>query len=176
MDELQKKVIVISEITDKEKQLKIKGDDNRTYSLWKNKQDGSETVAIKYFKENSLSSGSKVGIAYKDNQWTSKDGKQITSHNIVMFTDANDIQYQSQNLPRKTNTNDAPDWDKIAEGKVRHGLVCALIQAGKDIKDIELVLPAYEDMVMNGVLRKEAKQEVEDALDVEQINTDNIPF
>lgn len=25
-----------------------------------------------------------------------------------------------------------PDWDAIAEGKVRHGLVCAYIQAGKE--------------------------------------------
>ena len=82
MDELQKKVIVIQEITDKEKQLKVKGDDNRTYNVWKTKQDGTETVAHSYIKTHGLKSGDKVGIAYKDNEWENQ-GKKIISHNIV---------------------------------------------------------------------------------------------
>jgi len=32
-----------------------------------------------------------------------------------------------------------PDWDAIAEGKVRHGVVCAFIQAGKFDVDISIV-------------------------------------
>ena len=32
----------------------------------------------------------------------------------------------------------APDWDKIALGKVRHGIACAFIQAGRQLNPVEL--------------------------------------
>ncbi|KKN22340.1 hypothetical protein LCGC14_0916060 [marine sediment metagenome] len=38
--------------------------------------------------------------------------------------------------PQQTNArnkpNGQPDWDAIAEGKVRHGVVCACLQSGKE--------------------------------------------
>lgn len=47
------------------------------------------------------------------------------------------------------NAQDKPDWDKIAEGKVRHGIVCAAIQSGqmpcKNPEDVK----AYVDLVMD---------------------------
>jgi len=170
--DLEKKVIVIQEITDLEKQIKVKGDDNRTYSFWKTKQDGSETRAHQDFKSQELKTGSKIGICYKDNDWTNKAGKTITSHNILMFDSADDIQYSSENIVHQKQKvrNETPDWDKIALGKVRHGLVCALIQAGKDLQDIKQVLPAYTDLVMNGVYQKKESEEIE------SVNVDEIPF
>ena len=55
-------------------------------------------------------------------------------------------QQAPQNAPQSTNrakpapqAKKEPDWDAIAEGKVRHGVVCAFIAAGKKptIEDIE---------------------------------------
>lgn len=43
-----------------------------------------------------------------------------------------------------------PDWDAIAAGKVRHGVVCALIQAGKTKSEVFEEAPAYVDYVMKG--------------------------
>ncbi len=49
-----------------------------------------------------------------------------------------DSSQASQNPPGSSNasqegqtTKKEPDWDAIAEGKVRHGVVCAAIQAGQ---------------------------------------------
>ena len=38
----------------------------------------------------------------------------------------------------RTKLDNTPDWDSIAEGKVRHGLVCAYIQSGSE-PDIDRV-------------------------------------
>lgn len=52
-----------------------------------------------------------------------------------------DQPYQGQQSTRQRGTDDKPDWDAIAEGKVRHGVVCAAIQSGQvkveNIQDIE---------------------------------------
>lgn len=39
---------------------------------------------------------------------------------------------QATNTPQTQNTT--PDWDAIAEGKVRHGVVCAYIQSGSSLE------------------------------------------
>ena len=40
---------------------------------------------------------------------------------------------QAAGTPNARNKADGqPDWDAIAEGKVRHGIVCAYIQGGRD--------------------------------------------
>lgn len=45
-----------------------------------------------------------------------------------------------QNAPQPAQaTNSTPDWDAIAEGKVRHGVVCAFIVAGHAEVDISAV-------------------------------------
>ena len=186
-DKLEKKVVVIQEITDKEKQFRLRCDDNRSYSFWKNKQDGSETRAYQDFKSQELKAGSKIGICYKDNDWQNADGKTITSHNILMFDPADDIQYSSENIVHQKQKvrNETPDWEKIAEGKVRHGIVCALIQAGQNLEEIKLKLPAYTDLVMNGVFQKSIQDNPDvalpedadgDEVTVNEVKVDDIPF
>lgn len=41
-----------------------------------------------------------------------------------------------------------PDWRTTVRGKIRHGLVCSFIQAGKEIDKVEI--KALEDYIMNG--------------------------
>jgi hypothetical protein len=36
-----------------------------------------------------------------------------------------------------------PDWDAIAEGKIRHGLVCSMIEAGWDQEKITASVPFW---------------------------------
>ncbi len=43
----------------------------------------------------------------------------------------------------------APDWDAINRGKVRHGVVCAFIRAGKDIN--KLTVDKLVEYIMTGV-------------------------
>jgi len=49
-----------------------------------------------------------------------------------------------------TPTTKTPDWDAIAEGKVRHGVVCAMIEAGKTKEEIYQDVPGYVDYIMHG--------------------------
>lgn len=44
---------------------------------------------------------------------------------------------------------DKPDWDKIAEGKVRHGVVCAMIEAGKTYEEIASSCEKYVQLIIN---------------------------
>ena len=41
-----------------------------------------------------------------------------------------------------------PDWDAIAQGKVRHGVVCAMIAAGKTKEEIYQDAPGYVTFIM----------------------------
>lgn len=43
---------------------------------------------------------------------------------------------------------DYPDWRTTVRGKIRHGLVCAFIKAGKKVDKAEI--KALEDYIMNG--------------------------
>lgn len=43
----------------------------------------------------------------------------------------------------KVVPEDKPDWDAITEGKVRHGVVCAMIEAGKTSEEIYRDAPNY---------------------------------
>lgn len=47
------------------------------------------------------------------------------------------------------------DWDKISRGKVRHGLVVAMIQAGWEKKVIYAELNDYANLIMNGTTEEE---------------------
>ena len=59
-----------------------------------------------------------------------------------------------QNRPQRPNVpqgKETPDWDAIAKGKVRHGIVCAGIQAGtlvcKSIPDIDF----WAEYIVTGI-------------------------
>ena len=58
-----------------------------------------------------------------------------------------------------------PDWDKIAEGKVLHGIICAAIQSGqmpcKTLADVV----AYRDLIMGKLPLGEEKPLIEQVQD-----------
>ncbi len=90
-----------------------------------------------------------------------------------------------QPAPQRPNTpqrKEEPDWDAIAKGKVRHGIVCAGIQFGsiicKSIPDVDF----WTEYVMTG---KEPMVEAEEPQDQSNPNwvgenppatDDNVPF
>lgn len=93
-------------------------------------------------------------------------------------------QQQGSDTPPSQVPQDKPDWDKIAKGKVRHGIVCAAIQSGqmrcKSASDIK----HYVDLVMDkpantGFFNAEeqAAHDVADGLgDDAGAGGDDIPF
>jgi|6_EtaG_2_1085325.scaffolds.fasta_scaffold03631_11 hypothetical protein len=74
--------------------------------------------------------GAKMGYNY-----LACDDIQITNSTPMKkdgSTPVNDDGVITQNdLPPEAKTEDKPDWDKIAEGKVRHGICVAYIESGK---------------------------------------------
>lgn len=64
-----------------------------------------------------------------------------------------------------------PNWDEIARGKVRHGIVCAMLQNGKSYEDIVTNLPRFEQLIMG-----KSAQPKEEIPIIEVDDTDNIPF
>lgn len=48
---------------------------------------------------------------------------------------------KAQSEPQPALVKEEPDWEKITEGKVRHGVICAMLQAGASK---EQILEDYE--------------------------------
>lgn len=63
----------------------------------------------------------------------------------------------------QSNNPDQPNWDEIAKGKVRHGLVCAMIGAGWDSTQIRTQLLMYENLVMGKISNELPVQQVEES-------------
>ncbi len=66
------------------------------------------------------------------------------------FKKVNQQQVGGQQQPpqQRQAPQDKPDWDKIAEGKVRHGIVCAAIQSGQVVCADEQAVDAWVEYVM----------------------------
>ncbi len=56
--------------------------------------------------------------------------------------------YAGSTAPKAAITKAEPDWDKIAVGKVRHGLVCAMIENGWSYDRVVSELDAFVEIVM----------------------------
>lgn len=66
---------------------------------------------------------------------------------------------QGRQAPSRAPKQDKPDWDAIAEGKVRHGIVCAAIQSGQ-IKIVdEGNIEYWKNYIINGEVHKPIAQE-----------------
>ena len=91
-------------------------------------------------------------------------------------------QYASQNAPQapqQAAQEPKPDWDAIAQGKVRHGLVCAYLAAGKEFgKDFKLGdIDYWAEFIMTGKAPLPAGQQPE-SLDYGRDDggrSDNVP-
>jgi len=60
---------------------------------------------------------------------------------------AGQLQNAPQGVKQPVGGDKQPDWDKIALGKVRHGIACAFIQAGKQFNPAEM--QPWVDWVMD---------------------------
>jgi hypothetical protein len=156
---LLESTITIEEMTDKEKLVKIKSKEGRTYNVFKTKRDGKPTMAYQQITDMGLQSGSRVDVGYNDSQFTNNSGAQVTSHNIAFFREAS--------VQGKPET-DKPDWDEISRGKVRHGVVTAMIQAGKEKDEIFKTTEDYVKYIM-GEVQAEANGEPE-------VDVSDLPF
>ena len=78
---------------------------------------GREVEMMYYFNNNEFCvKTEEVGVQFYDIKWQSKN-------NTFKCVPA-------EPEPKEQESNDKPNWDKIALGKCRHGILCALIQAG----------------------------------------------
>lgn len=87
-DQLQNATITIAGVEDKGVQLKVKGSDGKTYSFFKKKQDGQNSVAYSQWKDMELEVGSTVAIGFKTASKTFDDGKTVEFRNIMSFREA----------------------------------------------------------------------------------------
>lgn len=149
MDNIINKVITVSSIEDKERTLKIKDQDGRTYNIFKTKQDGQPTVAYSIlFGLPGFGMGKTLEASYKESPYTTPDGNQVTTRSIIAFKSTQAPRPDmtpvtpnvapkpsyGANIDKKAPSND-PDWDEIARGKVRHGVAIAFIEKNSQLTE-----------------------------------------
>lgn len=128
------------------------------YTVWKLKQDGSESAAWGQLKHFDI--GERVGIRFAERQDVSKKtGKPVTYRTIRMFVEGQVAAAQAT-APKATQgftpsytpkPEQRPDWDAIAEGKVRHGFAIEAYKMGKPLNgETKLEINRWVKFVMEG--------------------------
>ncbi len=147
--------ITIEEVVDKEKKIVLKAHDgNRvfTYSIWKTKQDGSDTSAYSQFKSMGLRSGSAVMIGYVIDEYTTQIGgfdKKVQSKKIINLRES---EFQpSQTAPQGKSSNgganrgqsghfkDETFWEKQAYEKCCSLWAASVIEKHNDAVAIKAI-------------------------------------
>jgi len=77
-----------------------------------------------------------------------------------------------QQAPSRPPQGNKPDWDAISKGKVRHGVVCAYLQAGQE-PEINRVL-YWVDFIMTGIIPPPPSKEPENLS--REAYGDDIPY
>ena len=134
--------ITIEEVVDKEKKVVLKAHDgNRvfTYSIWKTKQDGSDTSAYSQFKTMGLRSGSAVMIGYVIDEYTTQIGgfdKKVQSKKIINFREASE-NFGTGTAPTNNShgVNMAPN-DAFGRRLAVHGFVNGMLAGGKTLQQV----------------------------------------
>ena len=194
MENLLNKLITITGIEQKVTQngkvlFKVKDQDNRSYQLWKTKQDGTDTMAyqgISSLPNNGINSS--VEITYKETQGD-YNGKPVTYRSIIAVK-------PNVNVPASTNINNVAKgringkneeekWKEIndkkrADIKWMNALnnACLLKTKGNDLSIEELANMIYKlepnltaDNIANMTGGTVVNQE-----QTEEYDTSNIPF
>ncbi len=120
------------------------------------------------------------GKTYLSGFWEIDSKTLATPYPAQQTTSYDTPQYRKEaaanaiRMAKSSSGGNAPDWDRIAEGKVRHGLVCAYLQGGLE-PDLPKVL-YYTRFVITGVVEVEGEPEEQPtAADGRPIDND-IPF
>jgi len=95
MEDIQKAVITVEEVSNKNKRFVIKGaiggGSALTYSFFQEKQDGNPTKAYTQYIAAPPTPGSSIGINYKESKGE-YEGKEITYRNIMWFENAESME------------------------------------------------------------------------------------
>lgn len=195
---LIEKVITISGFEQpSQTQYKIKDEHGLTYSFWSTKQDGNQTKAYQDWHTMQLGVGKVVAVAYVESP--NPQNAQHPYRNIRAFAPANDIKYVQNDgrpqytgqspkqftTPQATNpapqTNQKPDWDEIAKGKVRHAFLLEAYKQNKHL-DSELltIIDGWVEAVMTGEMPEVSYNNLPPVGEVpngeQEITVDDLPF
>lgn len=136
------------------------------YTVWQKKQsDGSISNAWQQLER--IKPGERVGISFveKPREYTTPQGitKTTTDRTIRDFQTA-----VAQEETIVKTENGEPDWDKIAEGKVRNNIVVAFITKGVNLTpEVITEINKWVEYVMKGKVNFDYQEDTE---------TENIPF
>jgi len=161
------------------------------YTVWKLKQDGTESAAWGQLKSYDL--GERVGIRFAERQDVSKKtGKPVTYRTIRMFVEGQiaepapklPSQTQSRYIPKgersEPKPEQRPDWDAIAEGKVRHGFALEAYKMGKPLNgETKLEINRWVRFVMEGDFMAEGQGSGKGYVEPEdgrEISVEEVPF
>lgn len=96
----------------------------------------------------------------------------------VQVNQSNQQAPPQQGLPPQKTKQDKPDWDAIAEGKVRHGIVCAAIQSGQIKIADEGNIEYWKNYIINGEAKPQGGNPNPDYDEnpEQSLGRDDIPF
>lgn len=132
----------------------IKGESNgKPYDFWSQfivVQDDTGDIGVNLSMDND--NGVKNGDTAEITKATLSSYKSNGETKLVLKGRLADTPHPKspQNKPQSTNGKKEPDWDAIAEGKVRHGVVCAAIQSGQVEAKNEMEIKRWVAFIMNG--------------------------
>ena len=126
MNDIQNKVITITSVETKSTtsgkvMLKIKDQKNLSYQIWKNKQDGSESVAYQGYEKLGEPVGQNVEIAFKEDTGD-YNGKPVTYRTIVAVKPTGQPVSQGNTMVKSqmaeaSKKSDDEKWEKINQEK-----------------------------------------------------------
>ena len=126
MNDIQNKVITITSVETKSTtsgkvMLKIKDQKNLSYQIWKNKQDGSESVAYQGYEKLGEPVGQNVEIAFKEDTGD-YNGKPVTYRTIVAIKPSGQPVSKANTMVKnqmkeEAEKSDEAKWNKINEEK-----------------------------------------------------------
>jgi len=149
MGDLQQATITIESVTSKDNRVSIKTKEGSSYSFFKTKQDGSETVASKQFTDMGLTDGTKVDIAYDTTTGPNRSGGITTYKNIKSFREPSVQVGETKNSTPKEVTRKP---NEIAWGMCKHAF---LVEAYKKDKPLTQALDEAEKWADASMKQKE---------------------
>ncbi len=191
------------------KPIKFQDEADNKYILWKFNKQGESKAYTSYKQLPHGGDGSTIGIVYSEepDSFTNKEGKTInfTKRTVVIIKDPSEIKPENQVMPPTTQppvsptspqeahtasftpnsyqtthkANTEPNWDKIAEGKVRHGVAIAYIEQGKKLSEETVKeINNWTKFIITGGLTEGLKNVpiYNQPNPPDEINIENIPF
>lgn len=153
MSEIHNTTITVSGVEDTGTKIKLKDENKKTYSFWKVKKDGSETVAFQNWKLFKV--GDTVELGYKEESFTGKEGNEVTTKNVMNIKAAASRPVQQSITPKPDKPETKQDeafWDKKAYKQCLWGYWLQAVGAN-------ITSDTWKDVVWNAF--KEIEQDAE---------------